>query len=60
MINLEFSESAYREYIKNRKYPSDTRIRPDNVSFMDAVIEGQKIMESTEEGRNVLERIAAL
>jgi hypothetical protein len=60
MINLEFNEKAYQEYIENREYPSNTRIRPEGMSFMDAVIEGQKIMESTEEGRNVLEHIARL
>jgi hypothetical protein len=60
VINLEFNEKAYLEYIKNRKFPSNTRIRPDGMSFLDALIEGQKIMESTEEGRNLLERIARL
>jgi hypothetical protein len=60
MINLEFDEKAYREYIENREYPSNTRIRPEGMSFMDAVIEGREIMESTEEGRAVLEHIAHL
>jgi hypothetical protein len=60
MINLEFNEKAYREYIKGHDYPSNTRIRPEGMSFMDTVIEGQKIMESTEEGRRTLEYISRL
>jgi hypothetical protein len=60
-MNLTFDEKAYQDYLKNRKYPSNTpRIRPEGTSFMDAVIEGQKIMESTEEGRRVLEYIGRL
>jgi hypothetical protein len=60
MINLEFNEKAYQDYLARREYPSNTRIRPDDVSFMDAVIEGQKIMESTEEGKETLEYISRL
>jgi hypothetical protein len=59
-MNIEFDEKAYQEYIKNREYPSNTRLRPEGLSFMDAVIEGQKIMESTEEGRKTLEYISRL
>jgi hypothetical protein len=60
MINLGFNEKAYQEYIKNREYPSNTRIKPDNVSFMDVIIEGQKIMVSTDEGKKALEYISRL
>jgi hypothetical protein len=60
MINLEFDEKVYQEYISKREYPSNTRIRPDNVSFMDVIIEGQKIMESTDEGKKALEYISRL
>jgi hypothetical protein len=60
MINLEFSESTYREYIKNRKHPSNTRIRPDDVSLLDVLIEEQKRMSKTEEGKRLFDRIAAL
>jgi hypothetical protein len=59
-MNLEFNEKAYQEYINKREYPSNTRIRPEGVSFMDVVIEGQKIMESTEEGKKALEYISRL
>jgi hypothetical protein len=59
-MNIEFNEKAYQEYVKSREYPSNTRIRPEGMSFMDAVIEGQKIMESTEEGRKTLEYISGL
>jgi hypothetical protein len=48
---LKFNETAYREYLSKQEYPSNNRIRPDNESFMDVIIEGQKIMESTPEGQ---------
>jgi hypothetical protein len=57
MINLKFDEKAYQEYLAKREYPSNTRIRPDGMSFMDVIIEGQKIMESTEEGKITLDYI---
>jgi hypothetical protein len=60
MAKLEFNEKAYQEYVKNDEYPSNTRIRAECVSFMEAVIEGQEIMESTEEGREVLAHISRL
>jgi hypothetical protein len=60
MIKLEFNEKAYQEYVKKQEYPSNARVRPEDMSFIDAVIEGQKIMESTEEGRKILEHISRL
>jgi cytidylate kinase len=60
VINLEFNEKAYREYVENRKYPSNTRIRPDDVSLLDVLIEEQERMSKTEEGKQLFERIAAL
>ncbi|MDR2050058.1 MAG: hypothetical protein LBP69_11465 [Treponema sp.] len=60
MMNLEFDEKAYQDYLAKREYPSNTRIRPEGMPFMDAVIKGEKIMESTEEGRKTLEYISRL
>jgi hypothetical protein len=57
-MNLEFNEKAYQEYLNKREYPSNTRMRPDDMSFMDVIIEGQKIMESTEEGKITLNYIS--
>jgi hypothetical protein len=54
-MNLEFNEKAYQDYLAKREYPSNTRIRPEGMSFIDAVIEGEKIMESTAEGKSTLE-----
>jgi hypothetical protein len=59
-MNIEFNEKAYQEYVNKQEYPSNTRIRPEGMSFMDAVIEGQKIMESTEEGKKTLEYIGRI
>jgi hypothetical protein len=60
MINFEYDEKTYQEFLKNRKFPTNSRIRPDNVSFMDAILEGQRIMESTDEGKKALEIIGRL
>jgi hypothetical protein len=59
-MTLELDEKAYQDYLEKREYPSNTRIRPKDMSFMDAVIEGQKIMESTEEGQETLAYISHL
>jgi hypothetical protein len=59
-MNLEFNENTYQEYIRNREYPSNTRIRPDTMSFMDVIIKGQELMESTEEGQKTLEYMSLL
>jgi hypothetical protein len=59
-MNIEFNEKAYQDYVNSREYPSNTRIRPEGMDFMDTVIEGQKIMESTEEGKKTLEYISHL
>jgi hypothetical protein len=56
-MNIEFNEKAYQEYVKNREYPSNTRIRSMDMSFVDVIIKGQEIMESTEEGKETLEYI---
>jgi hypothetical protein len=60
VINLEFSEKAYQEYIESREYPSNTHIRPEGVSLLDVLIEEQERMSKTEEGKRLFERIAAL
>jgi hypothetical protein len=60
MINLEFDEKAHREYLENREYPSNTRIRPEGVSLLDVLIEEQERMSETEEGKRLFDRIAAL
>jgi hypothetical protein len=59
-MNLEFDEKAYQDYLVKREYPSNTRIRPEGMDFMDVLFEGQKIMESTEEGKKALEYIGHL
>ncbi|MDR0744687.1 MAG: hypothetical protein LBE97_01905 [Holosporales bacterium] len=59
-MDIEFNEKAYQDYLTKREYPSNTRIRPEGMSFMDAVIEGQKIMELTEEGKKTLEYISRI
>jgi hypothetical protein len=60
VIGLEFDEKAYQEYLKNREYPSNTRVRPEGVSLLDVLTEEQERMSKTEEGKRLFERIAAL
>jgi hypothetical protein len=60
MINIEFNEKAYQEYVGKREYPSDTRIRPEDVSLLDVLIEEQERMSKTDEGKRLFEHIAAL
>jgi hypothetical protein len=60
MINLEFNEKAFQEYLAKQEGPSNTRIRPVDVSFMDALIEEQERMSQTKEGKRLFELIAAL
>ncbi|GHV78076.1 hypothetical protein AGMMS49942_28970 [Spirochaetia bacterium] len=60
MINLEFDEYTYQEFLKKREYPSNSRNRPDNVSFMDFLIEEQRIMDPTPDGQRLLALIREL
>jgi hypothetical protein len=61
MINLEFNEEVYQDYLsKHREYPTCTRIRPEDMSFVDAAIEGQEIMQLTRNGRETLEYISRI
>jgi hypothetical protein len=60
MVNLEFDKKAYQDYLSKREYPSNTRIRPESMSFIDVIIDGQKIMESTPKGKETLEYINRL
>jgi hypothetical protein len=57
---FEFNEKEYQEYQAKREHPSNIRIRPENVSLMDVLIEEQKKMSETEEGKRLFELIAAL
>ncbi|MDR1256162.1 MAG: hypothetical protein LBJ86_00250 [Spirochaetaceae bacterium] len=56
-MSIEFNEKAYEQYAKKSSGPLNTRIRGADVSFFDALNEGRKMMESTPEGKNVLERL---
>jgi hypothetical protein len=60
MINLEFDENAYQEFLKKREHPSNSRNRPEDVSFMDFLIEEQKIMDPTPDGQRLLALIRDL
>jgi hypothetical protein len=59
-MTIEFNKKAYQDYLAKQEYPSNTRIRPEGVSLLDVLIEEQKRMSETEEGKRLFERIAAL
>jgi hypothetical protein len=58
-MKIEFDEKAYQEYLAKQEYPSNARIRAEGVSLMDVLIEEQGEMSKTEEGKRLIELIAA-
>jgi hypothetical protein len=60
MAKLEVNEKARQENVKIPEHPLNTRIRPENVSLLDVLIEEQQRMSKTEEGRQLFEYIANL
>jgi len=57
-INLSFSQDAYDKYISQKNVVSNERIRPDNESFLDAMLSVD--MTATPEGREILDIIRNL
>jgi len=59
-FNLTFSQDDYERYIQRSKnnYPQNTRIRPDDMNFFDALLSVD--MTTTQEGRNILDTISKL
>jgi hypothetical protein len=60
VINFEFDEKTYQEFLEKREYPSNTRIRPEGVSLLDVLITEQERMLETEEGKRLFDFIGAL
>jgi hypothetical protein len=60
MAKLEVNEKAHQENVKIPEYPLNTRIRLENVSLLDVLIEEQQRMNKTEEGKQLFEYIANL
>jgi len=57
-INLSVSQAAYDRYISQKNVISNERIRPDNETFLDAMLSVD--MTATPEGREILDIIRKL
>jgi hypothetical protein len=57
-VDLTISQRAYEEYLQKKEIISNTRIRPDNEDFYDALLSVD--MTATPEGREILEAIRKL
>jgi hypothetical protein len=57
-INLEISQRAYEKYLENHDTISNTRIRPDNQSFFDALMSVD--MATDPDGKKIVDIIKRL
>ena len=57
-IKISVSQIAYDRYISQKNVISNERIRPDNESFLDAMLSVD--MNATPEGRKILDIIRKL
>jgi hypothetical protein len=57
-INLSVSQDAYDRYLSRKNVVSNKRVRPDNETFLDAMLSVD--MTATPEGREILEAIKKL
>ena len=57
-INLSVSQATYDRYLSKRNVASNKRVRPDNETFLDAMLSVD--MTATPEGREILDAIRKL
>ena len=57
-IKLSVSQAAYDRYLSKKNVVSNKRVRPDNESFLDALLSVD--MTATPEGREILDVIKKL
>ena len=57
-MNLTISQEAYDRYLEKKILISNTRLRPDNEDFFDALMSVD--ITATPEGREILETIKKL
>jgi hypothetical protein len=57
-INLSVSQAAYDRYISKKNVISNKRVRPENETFLDAMLSVD--MTATPEGREILDIIRKL
>ena len=57
-MDLAISQEAYEKYLNKKDIISNTRLRPENEDFYDAMMSVD--MTATPEGREILENIRKL
>jgi hypothetical protein len=57
-LNLSISQAAYDRYLLKKNVTSNKRVRPDNETFLDAMLSVD--MTATPEGREILDAIRKL
>jgi len=57
---INISSQAWQNYLNNRDTVSNERLRPDNVSFWDAILSEEADFTRTPEGKRVAELIRDL
>ena len=57
-MDLAVSQEAYEKYLEKKDVISNTRLRPENETFIDAIMSTD--MAATPEGREILETIRKL
>jgi hypothetical protein len=60
MEEVKFSREAYKDYLENKDIFSNERIRPEDVSFLDAMLSEEANFTNTPEGKQIVEIIKAL
>lgn len=59
-MEITLSAEAYRDYLERTGMFSNERIRPDGVSFWDAMLSEEADFTKTPAGRQIIEIIKAL
>jgi len=57
---INISSQTWQNYLNNRETVSNERLRPDNVSFWDAILSEEADFTKTSKGRRIAELIRDL
>jgi len=55
-----FSQQAWQNYLDNKETVNNERLRPDNMSFWDAILSEEADFTKTPEGKKIAELIKDL
>jgi hypothetical protein len=59
-MNLTLTDEDYREYMEKKDHVSNTRIRPDNMSFFDWLSSEDARLSKTPEGRRLMAALQSI